>query len=346
MREGCDISADQGGARGASPKGSQSARDGRHAKPRARTRVFSTAACALVFLVGLGLLLYPWLSNAWNSWRQANLVSSYDAAVQQMPTDDYASWFSAADVYNKTLVGQGIPDAFAFHSEDEDADYAAQLAFRDDGMMGHINIPRISQNLPIYHTTSEEVLAKGVGHLQGSALPVGGEGTHCVLSAHRGLPSAALFTDLNQLAVGDKFFIHVLDRSLAYEVDQISVVEPSQTESLEIEKGCDLVTLVTCTPYGVNSHRLLVRGHRVPYDAADENAATAQSSPSLFTSYWLWVACGLAVVAIVVGALAVLERKKRAKNRAREFSLAAQAELERRRAQRGDAPENRRGKGR
>ena len=273
----------------------------RHAKPRSRSRsrIFSTVASALVFLAGLGLLLYPWVSNAWNAWRQASLVSGYDAEVQQMPSDDYSSWFSAADAYNRTLAGRGIPDAFAFHSEDEDADYAAQLAFRDDGMMGYLNIPRISQSLPIYHTTSEEALAKGVGHLQGSALPVGGEGTHCVLSAHRGLPSAALFTDLDQLAVGDKFFIHVLDRSLAYEVDQVSVVEPSQTEGLEVQAGCDLVTLVTCTPYGVNSHRLLVRGHRVPYDAADEASVTP--SGSLFTNYGLWVVCGLAVVALVVG---------------------------------------------
>ena len=163
------------------------------------------------------------------------------------------------------------------------------------------------QNLPIYHTTSEEALEKGVGHLQGSGLPVGGESTHCVLSAHRGLPSASLFTDLDQLAEGDKFFIHVLDRTMAYQVDQILVVEPTQTESLSITSGEDLVTLVTCTPYGVNTHRLLVRGHRVPYDPADE--ATADASQSIFTQYWLWILLGLATVALVLLALWLLTRK-------------------------------------
>ena len=163
------------------------------------------------------------------------------------------------------------------------------------------------QNLPIYHTTSEEALEKGVGHLQSSGLPVGGESTHCVLSAHRGLPSASLFTDLDQLAEGDKFFIHVLDRTMAYQVDQILVVEPTQTESLSITSGEDLVTLVTCTPYGVNTHRLLVRGHRVPYDPADE--ATADASQSIFTQYWLWILLGLATVALVLLALWLLTRK-------------------------------------
>lgn len=151
-----------------------------------------------------------------------------------------------------------------------------------------------------------------MGHLQGSGLPAGGESTHCVLSAHRGLPSAALFTDLDQLAEGDKFFIYALDRTMAYQVDQILVVEPTQTESLSIAPGEDLVTLVTCTPYGVNTHRLLVRGHRVPYDPADEAADDA--SQSIFTQYWLWILLGLAVVALVLLTLWLLTRKHKKAN--------------------------------
>ena len=263
-----------------------------------------TIVFALIFIAGLALLLRPAFSNAWNEWCHGQTISNYQEQVSQTSQEDTSHWFAMAEAYNKTLEGKGIPDAFAFHAEDENAEYAAQLSFRDDGMMGYINIPRIKQNLPIYHTTSEEALEKGVGHLQGSGLPVGGESTHCVLSAHRGLPSAALFTDLDQLSEGDKFFIHLLDRTMAYQVDQILVVGPTQTESLSITPGEDLVT---CTPYGVNTHRLLVRGHRVPYDPADEVAADA--SQSIFTQYWLWILLGLAAVALVLLVLWRLTRK-------------------------------------
>lgn len=270
-----------------------------------RRRLINVIA-GLVFATGLVVLLYPLVSDAWNSWRQARLVSEYDERVAATSATDNGAaendaWFAKADAYNAALSGKGIPDAFAVHSEEGSADYLSQLAFRSDGMMGYIQIPKIGQSLPIYHGTSEESLARGVGHLQGSALPVGGESTHCVLSAHRGLPSASLFTDLDKLQEGDHFYLHVLDRTLAYEVDQILVVDPDQTESLEAVEGQDLVTLVTCTPYGVNTQRLLVRGHRVSYDEGVENAELAAGPAwSIFTQYWLWVAGGLLLVALFV----------------------------------------------
>ncbi len=282
----------------------------KHAK-RSRGGSVANFLFALVFVLGLALLLYPAFSNARNEWSHGRAIASYQQQASDTSEADSDRWLAAAEDYNKTLEGKGIPDAFAFHAEDEDANYKAQLAFRDDGMMGYINIPRIGQNLPIYHTTSEDSLKAGVGHLQGSALPVGGAGTHCVLSVHRGLSSAALFTDLDQLEIGDKFFIHVLDRSMAYEVDWIAVVEPTETESLAIQGYSDLVTLVTCTPYGVNTHRLLVQGHRVAYSPDDE--ALADVSQSIFTQYWLWILIGIAAVALVLSLLYLILRRRGAR---------------------------------
>lgn len=197
------------------------------------------------FLVGLSLLLYPLVSDRWNQRRNDALIKNYTEQIMQAPKNDYAQWFDRADSYNAVLPGKGVPDAFTFITDEEDADYFSQLAFSDDGVMGYIRIPRISVNLPIYHGTSQKVLERGVGHLQGSALPVGGPDTHCVLSAHRGLPSAALFTDLDLLRAGDHFYIYVLDRVLAYEVDQVLEVDPDHTEDLDVLPGEDLVTLVT-----------------------------------------------------------------------------------------------------
>ena len=252
-----------------------------------------TAAFCLLFLVGLSLLFYPLISSRWNKRRSDSLVRDYVNSVAAAPAEDYSGWFAAAERYNASLEGKSVPDAFAAVSEEENADYLSQLAFRSDGIMAYLRIPKIDVDLPIYHGTSADVLEKGVGHLIGSALPVGGEGNHTVLSAHRGLPSATLFTDLDRLSEGDHFYIHVLDRTLAYEVDQILTVEPTELDALRREPGMDLATLVTCTPYGVNSHRLLVRGHRVEYveAIADREAAEVVQSPH--TRYGLWAAGGL-----------------------------------------------------
>lgn len=279
----------------------------------------------LVFVTGLAVLLYPLVADLWNSWREEQLISSYDATTVVEASGENATiagksaeeWIASATAYNATLEGRGIPDAFAIHSAQESAEYLGQLAYRDDDMMGYIQIPKIGQSLPIYHGTSDAVLAKGVGHLQGSALPVGGASTHCVLSAHRGLPSASLFTDLDKLEIGDHFYLHVLDKILAYEVDQVEVVEPDQTQSLDVTQGEDLVTLVTCTPYGVNTQRLLVRGHRVAYDTdVAETEVAAGPAWSIFTQYWVWVVAGLLLVALFVVTL-LRGEKRRDRSRAR-----------------------------
>lgn len=260
-----------------------------------RNRAVRIGMAGLLFLVGFLLLMYPFFSNAWNTYRSNLLIGNYEEQVAAVPKEDYSEWFARAERYNQGLTEKKIPDAFAFATQEEDEDYLSQLSFQKDGVMAYIEIPKISVRLPIYHTASREVLEKGVGHLQGSALPVGGENTHCILSAHRGLPSAALFTDLDLLEAGDHFYLYVLDQVLAYEVDQIQEVEPDQTESLAVVPGKDLVTLVTCTPYGVNSHRLLVRGRRVPY--ADKVAERESSHPvsSVHTHYGLWAFGGLLV---------------------------------------------------
>ena len=263
---------------------------------------------ALLFLAGLALLLYPMISDLWNQRRSDQLIRGYTQQFIQGPQRDYTEWFQRADAYNAALAGKGVPDAFAVISPEEDADYLSQLSLSADGVMAYIRIPRISVSLPIFHGTSAEVLEKGVGHLQGSALPVGGEDTHCVLSAHRGLPSAALFTDLDMLQPGDHFYIYVLDRVLAYEVDQILTVDPDHTRDLDVIPGQDLVTLVTCTPYGVNTHRLLVRGHRVEYVRQAEEDEGQNTVSSVHTRYGLWVAVGLAATAAIILLLLLIRR--------------------------------------
>lgn len=219
----------------------------------------STIILILVFLVGLSLLLYPTISDWWNSMKQSYAISSYTEAVAALNDDVYEQLWSDAQKYNETLpVGSGPHEL----TGEERAEYEKQLNVSESGIIGYIEIPKISCSLPIYHGTDDAVLQIAIGHMEGSSLPVGGENTHCVLSSHRGLPSAKLFTDLDQLAEGDTFFLRVLDETLTYEVDKISTVLPYETEALQIEEGKDYCTLVTCTPYGINSHRLLVRGRR------------------------------------------------------------------------------------
>ena len=230
----------------------------------------TTIIVCLIFLAGLSLLLYPFVANQWNNYRQKQLISNYESVVSEKEAAgkiDYKAEMEKAAAYNNALLPSILPDSFAVAdaTEEEDEVYMSCLNIAEDGMMGMVEIPKINIKLPIYHTTEDTVLQKAVGHLEGSSLPVGGESTHSVISAHRGLPSASLFTDLDKLEEGDHFLIHVLNETLCYEVDKISVVEPEETDSLAVEEGEDLMTLLTCTPYGVNTQRLLVRGHRVPY---------------------------------------------------------------------------------
>ena len=227
----------------------------------------STIILILVFFVGLSVMLYPTLSDYVNQLYQSRVVATYAEDVDNLTDADYSAYFEAADAFNAQIAAD--PDALYFPQRFPT--YESTLDVTGTGIMGYITIEKIGVELPIYHGTSDGVLQIAAGHLEGTSLPVGGESTHAVISAHRGLPSAKLFTNLDQLEVGDTFTITVLDRVLTYEVDQIHIVEPHEVSLLEIEEGRDLCTLVTCTPYGVNSHRLLVRGHRI------ENQESASS---------------------------------------------------------------------
>lgn len=268
----------------------------------------------IIFLAGLSLLLYPFVANQWNNYRQKQLISGYEQVVSDKEAAegiDYDAERKKAEDYNEALLPCVLPDSFALaESSGVDPVYMNTLNIAGDEMMGSVEIPKINIKIPIYHTTEEDVLNKGAGHLEGSSLPVGGANTHAVISAHRGLPSASLFTDLDQMKVGDHFLLHVLDETLCYEVDKISVVKPEDTSALAVEDGQDLITLLTCTPYGVNTERLLVRGHRVPYVEEEvKEEKTVLSGSSLHTNYLLWVFVGLSVTALFVFVLYLKETK-------------------------------------
>ena len=268
----------------------------------------------IIFLAGLSLLLYPFVANQWNNYRQKQLISGYEQVVSEKEAAegiDYDAERKKAEDYNEALLPCVLPDSFALaESSGVDPVYMNTLNIAGDEMMGSVEIPKINIKIPIYHTTEEDVLNKGAGHLEGSSLPVGGANTHAVISAHRGLPSASLFTDLDQMKVGDHFLLHVLDETLCYEVDKISVVKPEDTSALAVEDGQDLVTLLTCTPYGVNTERLLVRGHRVPYVEEEvKEEKTVLSGSSFHTNYLLWVFVGLSVTALFIFVLYLKETK-------------------------------------
>lgn len=221
---------------------------------------FVTVILIAAFFIGALLLLYPTISDFWNSFHQSRAIASYAEQVADLDENAYDRLWEDARIYNKTLGDR--MNRFVMAEEQKKA-YAALLNIADNGVMGYIEIPKVRCNLPIYHGTDEAVLQVAIGHVPGSSLPVGGESTHCVLSGHRGLPSAKLFTNLDELETGDVFMLRVLDETLTYEVDQIRTVLPNELGDLAIVEGEDYCTLVTCTPYGINSHRLLVRGHRV-----------------------------------------------------------------------------------
>lgn len=219
----------------------------------------STIILLVSFFVGLSVLLYPAISSYWNSKTQSEIILDYEAMLANIEADDYTALFEEAEEYNKKLSQLASP-----HVEHEKVEgYLDVLDVTGTGMMGYITIPKISQEIPVYHGTSEEVLSVAVGHYQGSSLPIGGESTHSVVSAHRGMPTATLFTYLDRMEVGDLFYYTVLDRKFTYEVDQIRIVEPDDTSLVQIEEGKDYSTLVTCTPFGLNTQRLLVRGHQI-----------------------------------------------------------------------------------
>ena len=279
-----------------------------------------TISISLLMLFGLSLLLYPLVANMWNNHRQEELLSDYDAKLSEAVEDgsvDYEKEKAAAEKYNDELIPCVLPDSFAVaaargQESEEFKKYMSCLNLTGDGIMGKVRIPKIGVNLPIFHTTAEDILEIGAGHLEGSTLPIGGKGTHSVISAHRGLPSASLFTDLDKLEIGDNFFIEVLNETLAYEVDQILVVEPEETEALAVVEGEDLLTLLTCTPYGMNTQRLMVRGHRVPYSPnMIEEGKVPLGAYSLHTNYVFWVVVGLLITGTFILLLYLLDKKRR-----------------------------------
>lgn len=233
---------------------------------------WSSILLVVIFLVGIGLMAYPSVANWWNNNMASHAVANYSSAVESLDTEEYDRIMADAHAYNEQLAQEG--NRF-FPTDEQHADYESQLSVGGSSVMGAINIPTVRISLPIYHGTSEDTLAVGAGHLEGSSLPVGGIGTHTVITGHRGLPSAKLFTDLDRVKEGDHVVLKILNETLTYEVDTIRIVEPAEVESLAIDPESDLLTLVTCTPYGINTHRILITGHRVENDSEWEAVSDA-----------------------------------------------------------------------
>lgn len=263
----------------------------------------------LALLTGLSLLLYPTFSDLWNAMHQSRTIATYTDAVAELDSAVYEEELEAARAYNESMK-----DWMRYYPDEKTMEtYNSVLNVTGSGVMGYIEIPKINVLLPIYHTTDEAVLQVAIGHVVGSSLPVGGESTHCVLSGHRGLPSATLFTNLDQMELGDTFYLHVLNETLAYEVDQITVIEPEELSALNIEEGADLCTLVTCTPYGVNSHRLLVRGRRVEIVQEETHAVTGQITGNVhqIEETTVAVCIGVPALLVLIFVLMIRTRKKR-----------------------------------
>lgn len=272
-------------------------------------RKISTFLFGLLFLTGFGILIYPTVSDQWNTYRQNQLISGYETRVSNLTEEDFTEEWNKANAFNAALAQNDLyGDVFGEDGTDiKTTEYWKILNVAGDGVMGYLSIPKINIKLAIYHGTADDVLQTGVGHLNGTKLPVGGESTHSVLAAHRGLPSARLFTDIDQMKKGDMFYIHVLDETLAYQVDEIlDMVDKDDRETLDkalqIQQGKDQVTLFTCTPYGVNSHRLLVRGTRVPYNGEEEMETSAVDSmlKSVQNYYMLYLILGLSATLLII----------------------------------------------
>ena len=269
--------------------------------------------CVIIFMTGLGIASYPFISNMVAQRHASQVVKDYETNVEEMDEEKIDAMKEAAKKYNEQLSNVVSVDDENENNEQGES-YADLLNIGES--LGYITIPKIDVNLPIYNGTSQDVLSKGVGHMEQSSYPLGGESTHCVLTGHRGLPSAVLFTDLDKLEIGDEFYLHVLDEILAYKVDQIKVVEPNESGDLEIIDGKDYCTLVTCTPYAINSHRLLVRGERTEYKGEQDKQTKNQMQTGALTKrivdVWPWL-LGAFLVAVLIECgifFSILKRKK------------------------------------
>lgn len=259
-----------------------------------------------ILLAGLCLLLYPTFSNWWNSFHQSRAIASYVETMENASAEEQAAMLEAARAYNARLASGEM--GFLL-DEAQEAEYRALLDPSGTGVMGYIRIPAINVNLPIYHTVEDVVLQVGVGHIPGSSLPVGGASTHSLLSGHRGLPSARLFTDLNQIQEGDVFIITILGETLTYQVDQIRIVLPEEVDQLSITQGKDYSTLITCTPYGINTHRILVRGHRI--ENLSESDLNIVSEAKRIPTRYVMVVIGVPMLCLTVLAMFLLDRRKK-----------------------------------
>lgn len=276
----------------------------------------SSILIGAIFLVGFGIMIYPALSNLYSEHNQIEAINKYEKVVEDMTDDEIEQAKELAQEYNEHLIGNVIiTDPFDVDAQRElSKEYEGLLNIDGDGIMGYVDIPKIDVNLAIYHGTEEEVLQKGVGHLENTSLPIGGEGTHTVLSGHTGLPTAKLFNGLSDLEEGDKFYLNILGETLAYEVDQIKVVEPHDTSDLLIDSTKDYATLVTCTPYGVNSHRLLVRGSRIPYVEKENEVVTTNNINTWVTEYkqaLIIGVCGLIIILFIIWLLFKGNKKRK-----------------------------------
>lgn len=266
-----------------------------------------------MILLGLGLLLYPFISNRISVGHYQKVIQTYDKKVSEETRDANNKLLMDAREYNRSLSFGEVVDVFQNPEVKNSDRYLSILNINDNGMMGYISIPKIDVRIPIYHGTTSDVLQKGVGHLEGSSFPVGGESTHAILSAHRGLPSSKLFTDLDQLKKGDIFYIYILNQVLAYQVDQVLVTEPSETDALRIVDGKDYITLVTCTPYAINTHRLLVRGERIEYNEQVEKDIEVDYALST-ADIVLYISLVIALLLIVVAIICFIKSRKNRQN--------------------------------
>lgn len=283
-----------------------------------------TAVIVLIFAAGLLIFNYPVISTLYNQLHQGEVLTVYDDTLEKLEQEELQKLWKQAASYNRRISKEGpvLTDAFSEDGQDEDRDYLNILKLDDSGVMGSVEIPGIKVYLPIYHGTSTEVLKRGVGHLQGSSVPVGGKSTHSILTGHRGLPSAELFTNLDQVKKGDVFYIHMLKETLAYKVYKIEVIEPQDIDHLVIEKGRDLVTLITCTPYGINSHRLLLHAERTSY-TEEERVDTRKARQD---TLWEWllkqksflISAGGAVLAIICTVIRLIWKAGQKRRRKKE----------------------------
>ncbi len=295
-------------------------------KPKKKKKIsLVNVILVLIFVVGLGILAYPTFSDWWNNFHQSRAIAGYVEKVAEMDEKDIDKMWNEAVEYNKTLINKS--NRFQL-SAAEKKEYNSILDVTGTGIMGYIEIPKIDVSLPIYHGTNENVLQIAIGHIEGSSFPVGGMGSHCVVSGHRGLPSAKLFSDIDQLEAGDRFVIQVLDRTMTYEVDQIRIVLPNELQDLVIDPNQDYVTLITCTPYGVNTHRLLVRGHRVANedDGVRVIADAMQFEPVIVAPL---VAAPMLLLLLILMLTNTGSRRRKKQNKALVMEVVKQREAER-----------------